>query len=296
MAKQKTLAIGILALTLILSLMSIANALVIESSYMSKNSIAPGESAKLTLVIKNNENIDLEDVSATLDFTGLPLAPYNSGSDYSINEILEGKSKQAEFDIIALNTATSGIYKIPVKIEYRDVDQAEGTPSKTKTSLVSVMINSEPIIEVTYEDGLLLKNQKNKVTVKVINKGLADVKFLEMEVKGSTTSNILSQSNVYIGDVDSNDFQTADFDIFFSNSAPSSVSLPVSITYKDITNKEYNKDFNLNLKVYDTQKAQELGLVAKSNTGTYVGIVIVLVIIFFIYRWFRNRRRKKEEY
>lgn len=284
------IAITILAIYLI-SMISLASALVITSVSTSPDSIAPGETADLSLSIKNNGENDLTDLSVSLDFTNLPFAPYNSGSDYNTDELISDKTKQISFKIIALNDAKSGIYKIPVNIKYTENDVA-----KTKQSLISLMINSEPIIDVEFEDGLLLKAQNNKVTLKVINKGLADVKFLDISIDSSTSYDIVSQKNVYIGDVDSNDFQTADFSIFFKDNALSAISIPVTVVYKDITNKQYTKSFDVQMKVYNQQQAQELGLQAKSNSMYYVAIVVTLILIFILYRVIRNRRRKNSEY
>lgn len=283
------LAIGIY----LLSLISIANALIINSVSTSPDEVAPGESSRISISLKNNDDFDIEDVSTTLDFTNTPFAPYNSGSDYLISEILEGKTKSAEFDIIALNNAASGIYKIPVKIEYRESGQEDGTPNKIKTSLISIMINSKPILDISSEDGLLLKNQKNKVSLKIINKGLSDAKFLEMSVQGNSYATLISQSKAYVGDVDSNDFQTQEFEIFFKENAPNSINLPVTITYKDISNKEYTENFDVSLKVYSKEQATQLGLVQQSYTGVIVLIIVILIIIFFVIRTLLRRRKAK---
>lgn len=288
---MKTTTLTIITAICLLSMISMANALIISNVNTAPDTIAPGQNADVAISLKNNADVDIEDVSVSLDFTNVPFAPYESGSDYNTNEILEGKTKDASFKIIALNDAKSGIYKIPVNIVY-----TEDSQQKTKTSLISMTINSKPILETSVEDGLFLKGQNNKVSLKVVNKGLADVKFMEINVDSSTYYNLLSQNKVYIGDVDSNDFQTADFQILFNNNAPSVINLPVSITYKDITYKEYNEDFDIQLKVYSQEQAQNLGLVSKSNTSVYIIVVVVIVIIFFIYRWFRRRRKRNQEY
>ena len=82
--------------------------------------------------------------------------------------------------------------------------------------------------------------------MEVINKGLANVKFLEIDVGSSTFYNIISQDNVYIGDVDANDFQTADFNIFINKIALRNVNLPVTVLYKDTNNKQYTKNYIIN--------------------------------------------------
>ena len=223
--------------------------------------------------------------------TNVPFAPFESGSDFFTNEIQESKSKTAEFKVVALNDAKSGIYKIPIKISY-----IEDNVAKTQSSLISIMINSQPIIEVSVDDGLLLKGKENKVTFKIVNKGLADAKFLEIETKGSTSYSILSAEKVYVGDVDSDDFQTVDYQIFFNQNSLNRLDIPVTIKYKDVANKEYTQEFNPTLKVYTLEQAQNLGLIAKSNTTSYIVGVVILIIIFFVYRWFRRRRKRKEEY
>lgn len=276
---------------LLISLIGFASAITITSVSTNPETIAPGETSEITITLKNNADIDIEDVSVNLDLSNVPFAPFESGSSFFTNELLESKTKTAEFNVIALNDAKSGIYKIPVVISY-----TEDNVVKTQNSLISLDINSQPIIDVSVEDGLLLKGKENKVTLKIINKGLADAKFLEVETKGSTSYNILSAEKIYVGDVDSNDFQTVDYQIYFSPNSLSRLDLPVAIKYKDIANKEYTLEFNPSLKVYSQQQAQNLGLIAKSNTSLYIIIVVIVIILFLIYRWFRRRRKRNSEY
>ncbi len=288
---KKTITLLILGIYLF-SLISMTNALLISSVSTSPNEVAPGETSRVSLTLKNNDEFDIEDVSTSLDFTNVPFAPYNSGSDYLISEILSGKTKSAEFDVVALSNAASGIYKIPVKIEYRESEQEAGTPNKIKTSLISIMINSKPILEVSSDDGLLLKNQKNKVTLKIVNKGLSDAKFLEINLHGNSYVTIISQPKTYIGDVDSNDFQTADFYMFFKSNAPNSIILPATIVYKDISNKEYTETMDVTLKVYSNDQAVQLGLIQKSYTWLIVLLIIIIIVIFFVVRAILKRRKQ----
>jgi len=288
--KTKFSIVAILSIMIFIILMSLASALVINSVTMNPTNIAPGDKSTITLSLKNNGDNDLTDVTLNLDFSSVPLAPYNTGSNYNFDQLDSGKIKDASFNIIANDNAVPGIYKIPVTVSYNE----DGTV-KTFQSIISATVSSEPIIDVINQEGLLIKNQNNKITLEVINKGLANVKFLEVDVGSSTFYNVVSQDNIYIGDIDANDFQTADYNLFISKNAPRSVDLPVTVIYKDITNKQYTKNFDITLTTYTTQEAQNLGLLPVSNTIYIVILIIVLIVVFIIYRIIRSRRRKRNQ-
>jgi len=287
------LAITILALYLFsiiaFSLAGIS-ALTITSVITSPVEVAQGENTNVKIELDNDGDFDLEDVSVSLDLTNVPFAPYSSSSEVSFDELREGKSKTADFRLVALNTATAGIYKIPVHISYTDTND---DLRKTKDSLISVTVNSEPILGINIGENLLLKNSNNQLTIQVVNKGLSDIKFLEINLKPSAYYDILSQNSVYIGDIDSDDFDSADFQIFFKSNSPDTIYVPVTINYKDPTNKQYTEDFSVPVNVYTKDKAIELGLLQGSNTYLYIGIVIALIIIYFIYRYFRRQSKRK---
>jgi len=289
MAKNKiilTVLVGVIYLISILSL----SALVINSVTTSPDKIAPGETTDIGIALKNNAEDDITDISISLDLKDLPLAPFDSGSQYGFDTIESGKTKQVAFKLVAFNDANSGIYKVPVIMSYRDINNE----LVTKQSLISIMINSEPIIDVNIEDELFLKGQNNKVTIKVINKGLADVKFLEISSGTSAYYTVLSSSKIYIGDVDSNDFQTSEITILFKENAPNTLTIPLNIIYKDATNKEYNENRDVSLKVYTNQEAVNLGLIEKSYNSYYVLGIIALILMFILYRVIRNSRKIKE--
>jgi len=282
--------IGLALLALyLLSLVSMTSALVIDSVIMDSEGISPGETADIEIGLKNNGEEDVSDVSVYLDLKDIPFAPFDSSSEFGIDEIREGKTKYAKFEIIALSNAKSQTYKIPVEISYTEEEVV-----KIKNSLISINVNSEPVIGVLGEDDLLIKGRESEVVIKIINKGLSDIRFLEVEVGSSSYFNLLSQKNVYVGDLDSDDFDSVDFNVFFKNSVSDNFNFPVVLKYQDAFNNKYEKSFDVQLKVYSKDKAIELGLIEKSNTSLYFGGVVVLVVGFFGYRWWRKRKRLKK--
>lgn len=291
MRKNTKLIVTITLLALyLLSLVSMASALVVSSVSTNPMEIAPGETSTIEIVLENDMNIDISDVSVALDFREVPFAPFESSSEDSIDKIEEDEDEKARFRIIALNDAKSGIYKIPVSISY-----IENEIVKTKNSLISLNVNSKPELGLEVEEGLLLKNSRNDVEITIINKGLSDVRFLEIELGDSGYFEVLSRKKIYVGDIDSDDFDSVDFNIFFNKNAPDKVNLPVILTYKDSSNNEIRDNFNLVLDVYSREKAIEFGLITESKTSTYVGIVVLLVVIFLGYRSVRKRMKKKKK-
>ena len=139
-------------------------------------------------------------------------------------------------------------------------------------------------------ESLLLENQKNEVEIVITNKGLARAKFLEIKISGAGF-NVLSQDNIYIGDLDSDDFDSAKFEIFTKNSG--AIIIPVTLTYRDATNKIYSESEILQLKVYSKEEAIRLGLIQKNNTLIYVGVVLGLIIVWIIYRKIKKRRKRR---
>ena len=266
------------------------SALVIDSVSSVPAEIEPGETSIIEIGVENNRKDDVTDVSITLDLTETPFAPDQSSTEYSFDEIKDGKIKYATFKIKALNDAESGIYKIPVEVSYEEDEEI-----KQKQSLISLTINSEPIVSASIEEGLLLKNQENEISIRIVNKGLSNVKFLEAEIKKSPYYSIVSPKNTYIGDLDSDDFETADFKIIFKETSPTNLRIPLTLKYRDSLNEELQETINLEAKIYSIEQATQLGLIQQNNTTTYVIAAITLIIVFLIYRRIRKYYKRKKE-
>ena len=106
---------------------------------------------------------------------------------------------------------------------------------------------------------------------------------------------IISSGEAYIGNIDSDDYETADFKIALNKVKGDEVDLPLSINYKDANNNDYDKDESVKLKIYSSSEAKALGL--KEGNG-FTGIFIIIVIVgagfFFYRRWKKKKDGKKE--
>ncbi len=296
--ENKTTKILIILTALFLAQICLASALTISSAVSSPREVQPGEKFSLDLKIENNLNEEVKEVIVSLDLnadvssTGQiispapPFAPYQSSNEIRIDKINKDDEEKASFDLIASSDALSGIYTIPVEVIYDGINVSE-------KKLVSVIINAKPNIEISYEENTLIKGTKGKISIKIINSGLGDAKFLSIGLKQTAGIQTTGSDKIYIGNIDSNDFDSADFNIFVNTDASSSISLPVELTYTDSRNNQIIKEETFSIKTYTQKEAIRLGLINKNNTFLIILSVIGVVVVFLIYRKIRKKNKNK---
>jgi len=284
--KNKTTKILVLLTAIFIAQMCLASALTINSAISTPREVQPGEKFRLDLKIENNLNADVSNVVITLDLSKVPnFAPYQSSNEIRIDSINENDDEKASFDLIASSDAISGTYTIPVKITY----DGGGVEEKT----VSVIINAKPNIEISPEENVLIKGTKGKISIKIINSGLGDAKFLSINLKQVAGIQVIGSDKIYIGNIDSNDFDTADFNIFVDADASSSINIPIELTYTDSRNNQITKQETFSIKTYTQKEAIVLGLINKNNTFLIIISVVGVIVVFLIYRKIRKRNKSK---
>jgi len=276
-------------------LVNLASALTITSVSSNPTEVQPGEKVSLDLTIRNNLDDDVENVIISLILNDpknpVPFAPYQSSNEARFSTLDSDDEKDASFDLIAFSNAASGTYLIPVQIDYTLTDN--GTKGED-TGLVSIIVNAKPKIGVSSES-TLIKGQAGKITIKVVNSGLGNAQFLTINLLQTSGLQLTSPASVYIGNIDSNDFDSADFNVFVSQTASSSISSPVQVAYTDSRNNQLTENENLIIRSYSIKEAQSLGL-KSSNSGIFIIIIfiIIAIILYLVYRSVRKRLKKRK--
>lgn len=286
MNKQVTL-VGFVLVFLVIAVGAIS-AVSITGVTSNPSEVVPGEIINIDLGIKNIFEYDVLNLNVKLDLSEVPFAPYQSSSEDYLDELKDDDTERFGFTLIALPSASSGIYKLPVAITYED---EEGV-LYSKSELISITVNSIPELKVFLDDVILIKGQENIVSIRVINSGLSDVKFVYLNLNSIIGTRLLTENNQYLGDIDSDDFDNVDYSLYIKETAPSTLTLPIILTYKDSTNKQFTKTENIILKVYTLKEAQELGLAKKTNY-TIPTIIIIVILLYFIRRYLKKRKRRK---
>lgn len=258
--------------------LNLASAMTLKS--VSIDTVSPGEEAQLFIEIENTLEDDAEDISLKLNLENLPFTVVGS-SESSIDELLSDDEENFAFTIKASNNVKPGDYNIPYTLSYKI-----NSEQKQRSGLLGLTIKANPELSFTLSQEKPILGQQDKITLKIVNKGFGEARFLTLRIfpDGYT---LLSDSEVYIGTIDSDDFETASFDIIYKKSP----LFTAAIEYRDFDNNKITQTVNLPLTVYTQEEALQLGLIKKNNVPLYIGVAIILIVAFFVYRSIRKRRR-----
>ena len=271
----------IVLFALVISL-NLASAVIVNS--VSVQTLAPGQEGNIMIELKNNLNDDAEDISLNLKFTNLPFIPIGT-SEQSVDEITESDDENFVFRIKASPTISPGDYEIPYTLEYK-----VNTELKVKTGSIGVKVTANPILDygITTENPVI--NQQGKIALKVVNKGFSNARFLSVKVLPEDFT-LLSEKDAYIGEIQSDDFDTATFDVIFTKTSPQFTAI---IEYIDFDNKKIIENIQLPFSVYTKERATELGIVKKSNLSIYISLIVLVIFLIILWRILKKRQRLKK--
>jgi hypothetical protein len=193
------------------------------------------------------------------------------------------------FDLIALPDAEGGIYKVPINISYTD----ETGTAYEKQDLISLKISSTPDLLVNIDSSEITSKQKTgNVVIRIVNRGLTNIKLLTAEVVGNKEVSVSSQPEVYVGNIDSDDYETVEYTVTVNSYEPA-VELPLKITYMDSTNRQHQQQLSLELKTGSN------GLVLTIITGIISAVIRLAILagivfgLYKAYKWWKAKRKKK---
>ena len=218
---------------------------------------------------------------------GTSFVPLGSTNEKSIYKIDAKSSYEFIFELLANPDAASGVYQVPLRVSYSD----ELGKTYLTNGTIGLIIGAEPDLSITLDDSDIYESgNSGEIVIKVVNKGLTDIKFVNMELKPSNSYQILTNDEVYLGNIDSDDFETADFKLFVDKTKSNQISLSLVLEYKDANNKDFRDSIELKLNLYTAFEAKKLGL--KQSNG-FVGALIVIIIIVAGLLYYRGRRKKR---
>lgn len=254
------------------------------------DSIEPGDKTEVTVVLDNKGGSRLKDITVNLDLSGedIPIAPYGGSSEKIIQSIDGATKANATFDIIVDGDAESGTYKIPMSLSYYD----NSGNSYSKEDILGLVIGGQPSLKVGLEESdYFSEGSIGKVIFNVINIGASTSKFLNLEILPTQEFEVVSTNELYLGNLDSDDYETADFMIKVKQVEGDILSIPVRLTYTDVNNNYFSEEKEVELKLYSSS---EISRIQGGNGYTlYIILGILAIGGFFVYkRYFKKKGTK----
>ena len=252
--------------------------------------ISPGETASISILLENIANSIIKDIQVKLDLAGKPFAPIESSNEKSLLYLKPGENSKLIFNLMAEGNTDAGVYQIPLLANYVD----ELGTKYARNSTIGLVIGSAPDLSVSIDSTDIYKaGMSGSVSIKFVNKGATDIKFLYAKLNDAEGLIIKNNNEVYVGNIDSDDYETAEFSLFVHSKAKENIILPLSIEYRDSNNKEYSKEINLPLRLYSNKESKQLGL--QKGNG-FVGVIVIIVIVgagLFFYTRYKKKIKKK---
>lgn len=297
--KTQTLTKSLAGIVFLVLAISFASALVVDTDFVT---LYPGESERVEVEIDNNENFEIVDVSIALEIGSKPIfnelgmvvgetvaLPFIiiGSSEKDIDDLDEDDDDRVVFTLRASTDATPGDYNIPYTVKYFDVDDPDDELEKTGTFGIRITAKTE-IDFVVEIKGNAIVGEEGRISLEIINKGLGEIKSLSVQLLPNGFE-LLSKDKVFVGTIDADDTDLASFDVVYRTTNP---TLSARIEYKDFDNNEQKETVNMLFRVYTRDEALELGLIQKSKTSLYGGVVFVILVAWFVYRKIKKKRKQ----
>lgn len=258
----------------------------------------PNENGKVTLELENLAGSSLKDITIKLDLSSqdIPFVPVNETTEKRITLLEAGKSTNVTFAIKSVSDAAAKSYKIPVTMTYYDMLGK----SYSKSTIISLDVNTEPALLALHDQATIVRNNaRNTIPISIINRGESKIAFTTVKfmVDSNSDYTLLSPDTYYIGDINSDDSETAEFEVYV-NTTSKKIELPIKIIYKDAVGNVYEQQENVNVNVFSKEDALKYGYDKVTATDPLILVVIGFIVFYLAYKfiWPRFKKKKKTEF
>ncbi len=248
--------------------------------------IPQGGISNVSIEVQNQDNSLLKDINIKLVLPS-SFIPVGSTSEKKIQKLDAGETSKIDYNVMALADTEAKAYQIELDVSYSD----ETGTRYSKNETIGLMVGAEPSFTLNLEKADTFQAGKTgKITISISNIGPSQLKFLTLEVLQSEDYTILSNTKSYLGNLDPDDFETSEFNIYAGKKGD--IPIKLRINYKDSYNNEKTEYGNVNLKVYSSLELRKYGLSTQGNT--FVTFIIYTIIAIFAYLTFKEWRKERD--
>ena len=248
--------------------------------------IPQGGIATINVNLKNTDTSVLRDISVEIDLPD-ELVPIGSTVLKKIQKINPNSDETLSYTVTALGDAISKAYAIPLTVTYSD----EVGYNYSQIDTMGLLIGEDPDYYVNLEESdTFTKGSTGQAVLSISNIGPSDIKFMTIELLPSKDIAILSNSKTYVGNLEPDDYETAEFEIYTKKTG--NIPLEVNVEYRDNYNMKHETSHTVNLQSYTTDELKKYGLPwKKSNVSTMIFYVLGII---FVYLTYKNWRKEKD--
>jgi hypothetical protein len=242
--------------------------------------IKPGDEVEMILTIQNTVPVLMKNIDINFDLSAedTPFTPIKTTTKRSLNSLNKASSKELKFTLAVDAEAEPQVYKIPLIIDYED----EFGNEYTLNTLTGLKISTEPILQYNVDDSEIKSSGTyGKISLRIVNVGLADVKFLTVDLLKSEDYDIISVPRVYVGNLESDDYETAEFELL-AKTKKKSLPLNLDVSYKDAFNKDYRVNEVIEVPLYSRYELNKLGIGEGNGSFNFIYYLISAVFIYLL--------------
>ncbi|MFH1591934.1 MAG: hypothetical protein ABIB47_01055 [Candidatus Woesearchaeota archaeon] len=249
--------------------------------------IAPGESAEVTLTLQNSAPVTLTDIDIKLNFSE-PFSPIKTTNERRITSLAPNGKSSVTFNVQVSPDADIDSYSLPLEITFYDTNENKFT----KSLKLGLVVYSESEYELNLEESdPLIRGTSPTVTISLSDIGTSDIKFLSMELSSTDKYIVTSNPRIYLGNLEPDDFETAEYTIFLKNCyfrCPEEIPLTFRLSYKDNFNKQILDEKSLVIRTYSKREAKKFGLSVTKRSYTALYILILVILAYMTIKEYRK--------
>ncbi|MBW3003932.1 PLDc N-terminal domain-containing protein [Candidatus Woesearchaeota archaeon] len=251
----------------------------IEEISTEPSRLMAGDEGELRFELKNYADSLLKDVHVKLDVSSGDFTPVGSTNERTVNQLSSGDSVSLSYNLYVDADADAKVHQIPVELTYSD--ETDTVYSKNLT--IGLYVDGDPEYFLNLEDSDVYEaGKRGKIVLSVSNIGPSDMKFLTIELKESPDYEVISNRKEYLGNLESDDFETAEFQIHINN-VQKELPLLVKLIYKDSYNKEFEMDETVMLKIYSDRDAVKYGFDKGVSLMPMILTVVGVAVLIFLF-------------
>ncbi len=192
-----------------------------------------------------------------------------------IDTIAPGETAVVESGFF-VDTTTLSQHPLPITIRYED-EVHETQPVQSYSVLVPVVSGNTLFVYLDSQDKLTA-GTVGEITIGIANRGLARAKHVSLTISDGAQFKLIDTSIRYIGDIESDDYDTVDFVII---PEPGCADVTVEVHYADDYGEAYSMTANVPIRVYTSDEMRAIAPQGGGNTGLIVGAIILVLIFVF---------------